>query len=214
MFPADLDLLLLGSLDSEQRNLTAKLFALFGDIFDLLPIFIYLFVGSLDVFDSSVLWEIEGHRLHEFLVENLEFIDEFFLLVFDSDTLFLLQGINFLFDGEDFLSLDVKFLLSMINNNDIDLMIIKIDIMLLQQLDLLLDLLDENLNLWCQLMHVGDNLHHTIQKLFVLWEIIRILKDPFLCVMIEILEVLEYSLHLVQEKICVDVDPAIDLCQQ
>jgi len=167
-------------------------------------------ISSLDMLNSGVIFEFEGHDFKESFFETLELLNKIFLLLLDNGTFFLLKRPDFLFESQHQLFTFTEFLFGLVNKNNIDFVFFQWDLMLFKKLNHSLNLGDKNLNLGSEFFVVTDDLHDLSEEDFVFGMVIWINSDTFLSVFVKVLEVGKNNLNLVQEESSVDINPFLD----
>lgn len=99
---------------------------------------------------------------------------------------------------------------SLVNQNDIDLVLFKWYLMLFQKINHSFDLVDEDFNLWGEFFVIRDNFHDFSEQNLVFGVIVGVNKNSFPGVCVEVLKIGQDNLDLVQKEISVDIDPSLD----
>ena len=147
MFSAVLDLLLFGSFNSKQVNHLSLLNALMLQRLDLVPVLINNPISGLNMVHSGIILELEGHHLHEGLLETVKLLNEVLLFLLDVVALFLLERIDLFLQGQDQLFALIELLLGLIYEHDVDLVLVEGDLVLFEEFNHALDLVNEDLHL-------------------------------------------------------------------
>ncbi len=126
-------------------------------------------ISCFDVVNSGIILKFERHDLVEGLFKTVKLLNEVLLLLLDIITLFLLKGINLFFKGKDHLFTFIELLLGLIYQYDINLMLIKRDLMLFKQFNHTLNFVNEDFNLRGKFLVITNDLHYLSQKILIFW---------------------------------------------